>query len=234
MNNASRFFVPSTLAVGLLACAVSSHATVTGVAAPDTRGDLGTGFIQFDKFNAGTSPVEIGNADTFASGGGVTGDVTFTSQPLPTPPFSPFSSPGGIIPAGLTDNRFYHHFWGGNWGVTLNNPGVVENVLLQLKVLGPGTGSPVATIAGNLPTNSVLYDDGDGNAIAAFYWEDLSPIAANAGISIDLELAPFGFSSFDSFTIDISDTAIGLVPEPASLVLLGLGGSVVLLRRRRA
>ena len=224
----TRHRIALAAAASTLILTTAAHADFSGVIAPSTRGDAGTGYVELDSFVAGIAPTgAVGSMITADSGGGLTADATQTS-------FA--DSPGGILgPPAPADNLFYHHFYAGDWTLSFGNPLDVNYVLLQIKEDdGPGLNPTIVLIDGAAPTTTTPYSDGDGDAIIAYYWELGSTITGGTGFDIGITVPGGSFTAFDSFSIDVSNVAIPPVPEPSSIVTAALvSGGLLLVRRRR-
>ncbi|MEM6257918.1 MAG: PEP-CTERM sorting domain-containing protein [Planctomycetota bacterium] len=205
-------------AVGLAAS--PAFADLGGIFETVSRGAAGSGYIAFDSFNGALG--QVTSAVTAESSGGLTGNVTQSEFLTP---------PGGIL--GVGDNSVYHHTSAAEWTISVNNPTAFDFALLHVKeVDGSGLAGVPVLANGNAADKFVSYVDQDGDFITTFFWDNLGDVT-----SVDFTIstpafagfgppAPGNFDSYDAFAVDT------FVPEPTSLALLGLGGLIVVRRRR--
>jgi len=216
--------IPAQLTLGLAVTtlAPAASADTLGVAAPSFRGEPGSGYIVFDSFIGGGATGQVFGAAPGPSGGGVTGTIT---QALALTP--PAGILGGTAPA---DNRVYVHDSAASWTLSITTPNPTGVVELNVKeVAGSGLASIPTLLDGVAPDSTAVYGDGLGNSITRYEWSGLGGVSSfdiTLSVPAGTTVPPGTFDSYDSFTVDTA------VPEPGSLALLGLGGLMVVRRRR--
>ena len=114
----------------------------------------------------------------------------------------------------------------GDLGFTLNTGEWFEVVMELSAVSNPlGNPPPTFTVSISQGANSVTLGEGEN----WYAWDNRE---ASQGVA-DFSVLGFNFGDDASdATVNIDDVVVTVIPEPASLALLGLGGVSMLMRRR--
>jgi hypothetical protein len=209
---------------------------------------------------SGNNYAEITNVDDIYQPGYGSSDYTFYGAPNGIPISGAFYESTAYYidttwaPAGPNNN--YEGFWidttpnndpssldESNFRISVPTPGTIQVAAFDAN---PGTNGVVANIttsgwytfkttfedSGGFVSNDMSVIDSSGNIVGSFTGVSTLPFADLAGTNYG-DWTTVWQNGFANDTLGIDNVEVGVVPEPASLSLIGLG-SLALLRRRRA